>query len=62
MFEQTADKKIEERVRQNDEKAKSQAKQYGDSRNNAKESNIKIGDTVLVEKDSKKNKLSAQFN
>ena len=62
MFEQTADKKIEERVKQNDEKAKSQAKQYGDSRNNAKESIIKIGDTVLVEIDSKKNKLSAQFN
>ena len=62
VFEQTAEKKIEERVRQNDEKAKSQAKQYGDSRNNAKESNIKIGDTVLVEKDSKENKLSARFN
>ena len=62
VFEQTAEKKIEERVRQNDEKAKFQANQYGDSRNNAKESNIKIGDTVLVEKDSKENKLSARFN
>ena len=59
MFEQAAEKKIEERVRQNDEKAKSQAKQYGDSGNNAKESNIKIEDTVLVEEESKENKLSA---
>ena len=61
VFEQTAEKKIDERVRPNDEKAKSQAKQYGDSRNNEKESNIKIGDTVFVEKDSKENKLSVRL-
>ena len=60
--EPTTEKKIEEMVKQNDDKAKSAAKNYADNRNNAKESDVQIGDTVLVKKDLKENKVAAKFN
>lgn len=60
--EPTTEKKIEEMVKQNDDKAKSEAKNYADNRNNAKESDIQIGDTVLVKKDLKENKVAAKFH
>lgn len=59
--EPNGEKKIEELVIQNDEKAKSKAKNYGDMKNNAKESDIQIGDTVLVKNDFKEDKLSTKF-
>ena len=59
--EPTIERKIDELVRQNDEKAKSAAKNYADIRNDAKEANVQIGDTVLVKKDFKENKVSARF-
>eukprot|EP00794_Sanderia_malayensis_P004215 gene4215-4778_t len=46
---------------ENDEKAKAAMKNYADTRNRSKESNINIGDVVLV-KQPKRNKFTTRFN
>ena len=48
-------------AQENEKKSQSYHKEYADKHRHAKESNIKIGDTVLV-KQYKKNKLTSRFN
>lgn len=61
IYEPKAEIKIDEPVRQNDEKSKSDAKLYSDARHQAKESDFNIGDTVLVKNDIRQNKLSTAY-
>ena len=55
------DNKLLSNVRINDTNAKSKMKYYADLKNNAKSTNINVGDSVLV-KQQKQNKLSSAFN
>ena len=48
-------------ARENEKKSQAYHKSYADNRRNAKESNIKVGDTVLV-KQKRQNKLTSRFN
>ena len=58
MTQQTTD---DTAVRERDSGMKHIIKSYADSRNHAKDCNLKIGDTVLV-KQQRKNKLSSYYN
>ena len=48
-------------VRQTDAKRKEQMKEYADTRNHARDSDLKVGDQVLI-KQPKQNKMSTPFN
>ena len=48
-------------ARENEKKSQAYHKSYADNRRNAKESSIKVGDTVLV-KQKRQNKLTSRFN
>ena len=48
-------------ARENETKSQAYHKSYADNRRNAKESSIKVGDTVLV-KQKRQNKFTSRFN
>lgn len=54
-------KASQKKVKMNDAKAKEKMKVYADKRRNARDSNLKVGDRVLVQQE-KRNKLSTPFD
>lgn len=53
---------IDEETADKDKKKKEKERQYADERRNAKESNIQTGDSVLIKRMKKANKLSSNFD
>ncbi|XP_021378396.1 uncharacterized protein LOC110466305 [Mizuhopecten yessoensis] len=53
---------LHEQVRERDSKRKCQMKLYADARNHAKDSDISVGDVVVVQQDMKGNKLTTAFD
>lgn len=49
------------KVRENDRKSKQKMKEYADKRRNARKTEVKIGDSVLV-KQTKQNKLTTPYD
>lgn len=52
---------IDEETSDRDKEKKEKEKQYADKRRHATESDIKVGDKVLVKRQTKENKLSSTF-
>ena len=60
MKKRLEERTINQQARETQEQAKQQRKTYFDNRTNAKDHNIKVGDTVLL-KQRKQNKLSTAY-
>ncbi|XP_052809099.1 uncharacterized protein K02A2.6-like [Mya arenaria] len=60
VYENSSEPKVDEVVRQRDERSKSESKSYSDTRHNAVKYNINVGDKVLLENENK-TKLSPKY-
>ena len=61
MVSKSNQSQVGSKVQQNDDRAKHRMKEHADTRSRAKQSNIKVGDTVLI-RQRKENKWSTKFD